>query len=1215
MTASWMEKHSRKRFAARLNPPARPLRRPSSFRRGSALILVITVLGILFVTGVAFMASMNFDARALTLAQQATRQKTGVRVIGGTSASLASKSLVNTPGAAPGASTLGTAVNLASGMGGGGGGAGQTAYVPSTLAAVELPVVHGMFAPIEPYVIDPNPAMPGDEYLAWPWYTDIDRMVNGPFDAQGHFDEGATFSYFRHIDTRNPNFSIVRYGPSAPGGLDPRPVVDADGDGIVDSLLVNLDRMNIPREQIAEIARLVNPPEGRPERAFMGLRIVPHGGMVNLAEAHPNLITNLLGAGNPYTRDWSLRPGAYSPLVEEAPLRRRFLLPGRRLPVTRLQGNPYDASDPNVPGGGHFGLELFGQGESPTGWRRYWPFKPYSVADPNDYLAWAAKMAPILGGNPNPNYDLRHLVTTISYDDLLMRPTQANFDHPAAGTGNENRDAVEVMRELSLGQGACPMIFEYVNYPHTMPNGVNNLNWCACSDTLNNPTCRLDPRKGRLKMSLPWLDEAFATGAINEAQRVALIHETFMLMLLNARGSDWGAPDPDTDRWVISEAQLEQLEFTAASLTANLLDFADEDDVPTAVAIRSMDFTKPAAVGQFLDPSFQTQVVYGIERQPFITEIAAVVAEDLATRKIDPTRSTYAVEIYNPYDATLPTPQQEQMQMTFGLRVGGGPRLVLDRIPPGHFHVVVNGDPVHLRDGLQPDQTDGAGAVVFAPGNTVQLTLEWTDGGVTTRIVVDQFQVPVTVAVKGAAPAAVERAWNTVPQILNSPVAGPWLAPIPANPADAHEITDQAPDSLGQINLTSDNFRRPVQVLLANNTPNLGPPNTGLLAPAFPTTGSLLLLMRYANRSLDDSSEFGGRYAFTSHLYDERFKIDNGRMPIYDETPAGTPARHHVHPASFYDPTTGTDPTLNIPGDVSQLPWGQLVFDYFTALPLNNGGPWSSAAASRDAAAKPRVDREGLRVHGRVDINAAPWSVLAGLPLIPMDKIPAGGSPGQIPLLRAAIRKGAGLVNPALPNPFAPNVDNVYNPNQPNLPWHVLVAEGIAATAGVSIAQSIAAYRELREIISKSGPPLLTTGNYDYDPSLGFGRGWDVLGPKLRRGTGFLTVGELANLRHPSAMPAFRTDGGVVGSGQEDYLTAVAVLVALNDWVSVRSHVYTVYGTIWGDAAATVTPQQLEAHAIRFQETFDRLDVFLGAAGPTRIGDRTVAKYRDFHGD
>ena len=34
----------------------------ASDRRGSVLVLVMTILGVLFVTGIAFMASMNFDA-------------------------------------------------------------------------------------------------------------------------------------------------------------------------------------------------------------------------------------------------------------------------------------------------------------------------------------------------------------------------------------------------------------------------------------------------------------------------------------------------------------------------------------------------------------------------------------------------------------------------------------------------------------------------------------------------------------------------------------------------------------------------------------------------------------------------------------------------------------------------------------------------------------------------------------------------------------------------------------------------------------------------------------------------------------------------------------------------------------------------------------------------------------------------------------------------
>jgi hypothetical protein len=159
-------------------------------------------------------------------------------------------------------------------------------------------------------------------------------------------------------------------------------------------------------------------------------------------------------------------------------------------------------------------------------------------------------------------------------------------------------------------------------------------------------------------------------------------------------------------------------------------------------------------------------------------------------------------------------------------------------------------------------------------------------------------------------------------------------------------------------------------------------------------------------------------------------------------------------------------------------------------------------------------------------------------------------------------------------------------------------------------------------------PAAESTGNYDVL------RGWESVSPSLRRGTGFLSVGELANVRHwgatkqppplpdgpqmPPAIPdlafaqneysPYRMDVGMTDAppGSQDYVGAVARLVALGDWVTVRSHVFTVYGTLRGQPMSDVNER-----ALRFQETLDRLPTFLGERKPVRIGERIVGRYAD----
>ena len=265
---------------------------------------------------------------------------------------------------------------------------------------------------------------------------------------------------------------------------------------------------------------------------------------------------------------------------------------------------------------------------------------------------------------------------------------------------------------------------------------------------------------------------------------------------------------------------------------------------------------------------------------------------------------------------------------------------------------------------------------------------------------------------------------------------------------------------------------------------------------------------------------------------------------------------------------------------------------------------------------KPRVDLDGLRVHGRININAAPWKVLAGLPFIPMEKVPAP--------FKSRIRKTLGLVNKSAPDPPAPA--------------DFFVKDADAGTIGEHLAQAIVAYRELRPVGGSGnyadGIPLAGT-----PPSIAYARGWNptppVVPPMARRGTGFMTVGELANVRHLGITdPLYRIDSGVIdvnpaNNNTENFVDAVAALVALGDWVTVRSQVFTVYGVLRGEDDQTVIDpdpiapptraelraRDVDSRALRFQETIDRLPTFLGAPVPSRIGDRTLARYTDAHND
>mgnify|MGYP007064327744 CR=1 FL=1 len=122
-------------------------------------------------------------------------------------------------------------------------------------------------------------------------------------------------------------------------------------------------------------------------------------------------------------------------------------------------------------------------------------------------------------------------------------------------------------------------------------------------------------------------------------------------------------------------------------------------------------------------------------------------------------------------------------------------------------------------------------------------------------------------------------------------------------------------------------------------------------------------------------------------------------------------------------------------------------------------------------------------------------------------------------------------------------------------------------------------------------------------------------------------MGELANVRHVggngnTAYPETRFDHGVVGRVNagipaEDYVEAVALLVGLEEWVTNRSHVFTIYGTLRGpDNGTAASVAEADAKAIRFEETVNRLPALFDSAAPLdRIGERFVGKYEEARAD
>lgn len=1204
--------HSASRTAvAGLGNPKSAIRIPKSARRASILVLVMTVLGLLFVTGVVFMTTMSFEASMLDAERQRNLARPGIGRVEDEVRDLLAGSLAPRAGES----------ELVTGdlLGG------------PPLAFAEMPGVHSNFSPVEPY-FEPDYYGPNQGTYAFRWATDPAALSAVDANQRRAFagsDMTMTARFYDPVERPHlyipPLDTNWRSGeplhPLSIGNVPPFTPVDADGDGIVDAVQTDFAALPaVKASHVKKLAELLNPSSNPDGIVNLGLRVVPHGAMATLGESHPSIIAAVLGPQSVDTKTYRLRwQIPYSPVVEEPALRRRNILAPYELPPTAIQGNPYGL-DPDT-GGGDFAAYLFAPNERLfTGEHRYWPFKPRETGRDPNFSLWSLRMEPNLWTwdySQGDEYDRRHLVTSVSYDDLLRRPVYLPRTVDVGGgffkIEYNGAEALDRMRQANLNFGltSCSWLngapatllpFEYANYPYQLPNqfhGVNDVKApfdvydpCACANTAG---CEVDARKGMLRLSLPWIDDFFGTASppgVHDPRKIRLIQDVFTLLLYNARNGStaltWGSWKPVNvgfDQvtgqpiqqmvWERQDLHFEWISRMAAALTANMLDYADADDEPTEVELREADWNKPT----FGQPITPPDYVYGLELQPYITEVVAhVVAKPPPDdSQFDPSNSFFGVELFNPSGRTINLSEYEivvvigGMSESFTLPGFLSPREFRGFHGDGNDLSLVGGS-----SGRNLAPLSGSIDFEIPEGSTkVWLSRKLRSPALSgaSRITVDEFDLKAPFGELNGPLYSIRRSAGQLT---------PWTAPIPNYsdpPDDAH--------TFGEFNGNPSLLISPVRVEFAN---------TGSLRSAFPTTGSLLMIMAVANEQ---------NTAFTSHLVGTApYPVDNGRMPVFD-----VEKKHHVDPQS--DPTRINDmatvngTTLDRPGDVMHLPWGQLVFDYFTTLPLTAPGPYAINPTDGllliDPHAPPRVTDDGLRVHGRVNLNAAPWKVLEGVPFVAMDRIP-------LPF-RSDFQSALALdpLKSADPQPI-----------------------------GAKLAKAVVAYRELREI---DNAPASTqgTGNYADGSFNGIattaekGRGWTEPAPTARRGTGLMSVGELANVRHLGALADYRWDSAELGnassSSAPDFVYAAAALASLSDWVTVRSHVFTAYGVLRGDMDQTIVEdldppkemelriQDVDSRALRFQMTIDRTPVLQGAKSPRPIGEMYLGKYLDTRRD
>jgi hypothetical protein len=1235
-------------------------RRGSLRRRGTVLIMVVAVLGILFVAGAALLNVVTFSSRSLDAAKIDRENRDAVDAVERLVTRVLAESFINTdvidpalpfgiPNSVnsqlvmhqPGRPDLPCAIDSSTNE--------PTDCVLALPAPVEVPGLHLMDV-AEP--VEANPGT-GDWRCEYRLVSNLEAALDGrtlysPVTATQGLGDDLTVTVNDPSAVQGMGGMYLR--GSVPVMLRPGAVPswrfynDAVGDGALTSAEINLPLGSLAAELRRSLANRLRAGGGAvgagPDALTLTLRVVPHGAMADLNASHPYLRRAALGfsyrfdppfAPTEPTNEILFAGAPYLPEANEWFLRNRGALAPRGLPANRLIEN----LAPELLAPVTMNTQLYDTGTlnltvlaDPTS-RRWWTFDP--VADTATQTdSWRMLMYP--ENAAAGTYDVSHNVTTVSYDDLLMRSYVVE-----TGTGPQ-----DVITDLKAQDGNAngdvnyrdSQRFAIDNYPHFLSGSGDGL-------------------AGRLKVSLPYLDQylkdidlaglaALSSGPRRGQKRlqfIRTIQDAFTLMLRNQPDFNLdGVPDPIVareDSVKLSQLPPDERDIAvqAAMLTANLIDYADNNDDPQPVDVIDL------SGNQVLGESDEPLVAYGFERQPFITEVYT------STTSIGPSNvkeaeegsAIMAVELYNPYDrpidlssfeltdlntmANTPNlesqvtanPLQRMRSLPLTGSIPGAPALPLN--DPSRF-VTFCGYGANCPNGGDANGGESIGDFGIDADSVIALVRVITyPNGTVEKIVVDQLNAGEAIedpfsSITGDKPKlgkVSDGAAGEVVQVSIQRDTKPdfWRFTVPQTIA----LYDPTQPTPGVINHPSSNQ----ELLDVNVHPPVFPvhldlANSGSFALAFPTTGSMLLVSRYAhiydatpydNLGTSVISPFNRIKSGTpgnnllsptpdgreGNLFGRRDQIDNGRMPVFDVIPV-VGARDRRIPTP---PTPGESEGLDV------LPWGQYVFDYFTAIPFEIGEPGLTNPVYLLTQAPylkefPPVDQSGLRVRGRVNINAASWTVLSAIPMLNVETFFPSGYQAD---LIAGLGNGREIL-------------------------------------GDDLAKAIVAYREARS----AWTPTFDPGAYgqDRDPfSSAASTDADFYRP--RRGFGFLTVGELLNVRHPSVNGAsVRMDAGAIDQPSDVPITdnkarfehAIANIVAMDDnWVTTRSHVFTIYGVIRGahaplpDLADPDYDAKLRSFneanqkAIRFQSTVDRLPMIFGSRQPVRIGSRITGGYAD----
>lgn len=1005
------------------------------------------------------------------------------------------------------------------------------------------------------------------------------------------------------------------------GGNSRDPFMDADGDGIPDTSFLNM-RLGIEIAN-ALAGRSVRVPDStlypprfqsgptndsvaswrefeRTAKYVVASRVVSHGAMLAL-----DSVGDPGNASNGYSNVWNRRfvsgmflqlksetgntLGMLDPAVNnssgiydeissssaaiEPLLRRRFLLPtwrpnGTTDPITvPVALETLETNWPQT-----FALLTNGANQRQDSWQRFSFVRGGSAPSGVTGRDWQAFSRAVYKepqfdpmNAPFVAYDVRHLLTTTSNSDDLIRVQSKT------GAANPNLD-------LALKPGTTKFDLGLINRAFR-PDGTYNIDPLSASNPVNGPAIVRRLASYYLEMLSPFKDfPDTGTGIASGDQHARRREQAFMLAVNTVAAS---AP--------------------RLKLLGGYTDVVYASDTP------------PSGGG--------TSVMYvGYAPQPFITQV--ILYNEPGTGSTN-YHLSLGIELYNPNDPTDPTNDEHGLPMSqYAVSINNDYETGVDRalslIDPTRVSYLNNqgngflvgrsfaafavhpqvGGNSHFESAMG---TGGAMEVprIFDPGSSahdIRVKL-WRKSSNAAPVLIDEFEVNVDPGLNADVEWYVDTYRDTTPETAD--LFGDYGGSLPARwRVVSAKTTDVLHRDEGDPDVTSLASPLPaaaqtapfIPLYVMNRTRDEGDNNqtagfrviNGTRRPtAFPTPGFLLFVPRYSHvRKLDASGAPLGDSPPMSKVIESvwddtssnvsitNYPADFGHMPVFDN-------RQGLENNTYFDNQYA-----------GKLPWGMLVFDYFTTLNVND--------PNRDGDTSDRIDP--LNIPSRININTAPWTVLAQLPVL-NPSVLRNLDPNLSPAFRdqnAGVMIGLG--SDGLQR--TPVVDWLSNSNSTQF--------SDVLRLGTHLAVSMASYRDRVPYIGDTDIYLPAAAAYRNDSNYVnavYRPDTNVYGT-IRAGltnsttnptkTGFASIGELLNvkgfdfnyLRDTNTSAAlFRTAGfETLRTNGGDYFRAVSLLALLDtQFLTTRSNTFTVYLTVADRANAQAS--------IRSQITVDRSNI------------------------